>query len=82
MNAAICVGPSHIVIWIESPTQISRILFFPSCFLLKHWVFMEAWHSVMKLQHFMGKLVIKKTEQETTEVSADQKRMANSLDLA
>ena len=66
MNAAICVEPSHIVIWIESPTQISSILFFSSCFLLKHWVCMEAWHSVMKLQHLMGKLVIKKTEQEKT----------------
>lgn len=53
MNAAICVELSHIVIWIESPTQISRILFFSSCLLLKHWVCKEAWHSVMKLQHFM-----------------------------
>lgn len=30
----------------------------------------------------MGKLVIKKTEQETTEAPADQKRMASSLYLA
>lgn len=82
MNAAIYVEPSHIDIWIESPTQISRILFISSCFLLKHWVCMEAWHSVMKLQHFMGKLVIQKIEQETTEVPADQKRMASSLHLA
>lgn len=30
----------------------------------------------------MGMMVIKRMEQETSEVSADQKRMASSLDLA
>lgn len=29
----------------------------------------------------MGKLVTKKTEQETTKISVDRKRMASSLDL-
>lgn len=36
----------------------------------------------MKLQYFIGKLVIKKIGQETTEVSEDQKKKASGLDLA
>lgn len=69
---------SHIVIQNKS----QKFHFLSSYCLLNHLICLEAWHAVMKLQHSMGMLVIKKVEQETSEVSADQKRMASSLGLA
>lgn len=78
MNAASCVGPSHIII--QEKTQ--KFHFLSSYFLLNHLICLEARHFVMKLQYSMGMMVIKRMEQETSEVSADQKRMASSLGLA